>query len=154
MVTRPLQLTDLSHLRRILDHTENFNGEEVDVAMELLHECVDDPETTYRTLVVMDDAVRGYICFGRTPMTDHTFDLYWIVVEAGQQGRGIGRKLYAAMEEAVRKDGGKVILIETSSSEGYDATQAFYGRLGFDELSRVRDFYRAGDDLITYIRYL
>lgn len=154
MVIRPLSTQDLVKLQFILETTANFVADEVTVAMELLNDSLHDPATSYRTLVAEDDEVRGYVCFGRTPMTDHTYDLYWIVVEEGQQGQGIGRQLYAAMEAAVRSDGGKIIRIETSASEGYDATQAFYHRLGFEELSHIHDFYRDGDALITFVRYL
>jgi ribosomal protein S18 acetylase RimI-like enzyme len=145
---------DLPGLQNILDRTANFLPDEVEVARELIYESVGDAQTTYQTLVAHNDAPVGYVCFGRTPMTDHTFDLYWIVVDAALQGHGIGRLLYAEMEKMVREQNGKLIRIETSSSEGYDATQAFYHRLGFDELSHIKDFYRDGDALITFVRYL
>ncbi len=145
---------DLIGLQSILDRTANFLPDEVEVARELIDESVGDAETTYQTLVAHDDKPLGYVCFGRTPMTDHTFDLYWIVVDATLQGHGIGRLLYGEMEKMVRVQSGKIIRIETSSSEGYDATQAFYHRLGFEELSHIKDFYRDGDALITFVRYL
>ncbi len=145
---------DLDALQDILDRTENFLADEIAIARELLDESVGDLETTYQTLVARNEKPVGYVCFGRTPMTDHTYDLYWIVVDAAMQGHGIGRRLYAEMESAVRKQNGKVIRIETSSSEGYDDTQAFYHRLGFEELNHIKDFYRDGDDLITFVRYL
>ncbi len=145
---------DLENLQDILDRTKNFLPDEVAVARELLDESVSDVETTYQTLVARDKKAVGYVCFGRTPMTDHTFDLYWIVVDAQMQGHGIGRLLYAEMERAVREQQGKIVRIETSSSEGYDDTQAFYHRLGFEELNHIKDFYRDGDALITFVRYL
>ena len=145
---------DLEGLQSILDRTPNFLPEEVKIARELIDESVGRVETTYQTLVARQDTPVGYVCFGRTPMTETTFDLYWIVVDAELQGHGIGRLLYQEMERRVREQGGKLIRIETSSSEGYDATQAFYHRLGFQELNHINDFYREGDALITFIREL
>lgn len=145
---------DLPALTDILQRTPNFLPDEVDVALELLVESANDPQTTYETLVAHDENVLGYVCYGRTPMTDHTYDLYWIVVDPTQHGKGVGRKLYAAMETEVRRAGGKIVRIETSSSEGYDNTKAFYHRLGFEELNHIRDFYRPGDHLITFVAYL
>lgn len=153
--TRALRASDRAALLDILSRTENFRPDEVEVALELIDGSLNDPHTTYETLVAcLDDDVVGYVCFGQTPMTDHTFDLYWIVVDPTRHGNGIGRALYAAMEQALRDRGGRIVRIETASSEGYDNTQAFYRRLGFEELNHIRDFYRDGDDLITFVAYL
>jgi ribosomal protein S18 acetylase RimI-like enzyme len=155
MVTiRPLTSQDLPALTDILRRTPNFLPDEVEVALELLIESAHDPQSTYKTLVALDEQILGYVCYGRTPMTDHTYDLYWIVVDPTQHGKGLGRALYQRMEHDVRNEGGKIVRIETSSSEGYENTKAFYHRLGFEELNHIRDFYRAGDHLITFVAYL
>src|SRR4030042_1827627 len=36
-----------------------------------------------------DGRVLGYACFGPHPITEGTYDLYWIVVDPAAQGRGI-----------------------------------------------------------------
>jgi ribosomal protein S18 acetylase RimI-like enzyme len=154
MTVSPLLASDLPALKDVLDRTPNFLPDEVDVALELLEESANVPSTTYQTLVARRDRPIGYVCFGRTPMTDHTYDLYWIVTDVEMHGQGVGRSLYRAMEDAVRAQGGKIIRIETSASEGYENTQTFYHRLGFEELNHIRDFYRDGDALITFVCYL
>jgi hypothetical protein len=47
-----------------------------------------------------------------------------------------------------------VILIETSSQPKYEKTRLFYTRLDYKEVARIPDFYRKGDDRITYVKYL
>ncbi len=96
----------------------------------------------------------GYICFGPTPMTEATWDLYWIAVVPDVQGRGIGRSLFEAFAERMRARGGRQVRIETSSQESYTATGGFYERLGFRLEARLRDFYALGDDLLIFYRQL
>jgi hypothetical protein len=47
-----------------------------------------------------------------------------------------------------------MILIETSSQPKYEKTRRFYTGLDYKEVSRIPDFYRKGDDRITYVKYL
>ena len=106
----------------------------------------------YRFLVAEGVAgeVEGYACFGDAPFTEGTYDLFFIAVSPGAQGRGVGRALIGATEDAVRQSGGRLLLIETASKPSYDATRAFYERAGYREVARVPDYYRPGDDKIVY----
>ena len=67
----------------------------------------------------------GFICYGPRPLTHTTFDVYWIAVDPAQQGRGIGNALLRYFEALVTRQGGHLIVIETSSQESYAATRAF-----------------------------
>ena len=87
-------------------------------------------------------------------MTRGTFDLYWIAVHPACKGRGVGRALVAKMEAEIRAEGARLVRVETAGLDDYAATRRFYVRIGYDELSRIRDFYWPGNDLVTYGRYL
>lgn len=156
LALRPVAPADRPALADILARTPHFAPDEVDVALELIDEALERPaETSYRVLVAADPGLPGappvgYVCFGRTPMTDGTFDLYWIVVDPARRGGGIGRRLWEACARAVTADGGTLVRVETSSVELYEDTQRFYERIGLDEVARIADFYRPGDDLVTY----
>ena len=149
---RPLAPEDRAALADMLARTAQFTDDEVDVALELIDEALEQGEaSSYRVIVAHHDAVPvGYVCYGRTPMTEATFDLYWIVVEPTLRGGGVGKQLWSACEADVMADGGQLVRIETSSTELYGGTLAFYDRIGFAEVARIGDFYRAGDDLVTY----
>src|SRR5262249_40365964 len=97
---------------------------------------------------------RGYICFGATPMTQGTFDLYWICVDPEAKGKGLGRGLVRTMEEELGKEGGRLVRVETAGSPEYASTRAFYDRIGYEVVARIRDFYWPGNDLFIYGRYL
>jgi ribosomal protein S18 acetylase RimI-like enzyme len=153
MNVRPIVPTDREPLARLLRRIEQFKPDEVEVAEELIDASLSDPEGSgYQCLVAEESGIVGYICFGPTPMTQATHDLYWIAVDPGMQGRGLGRALYGAFADILRAQGGGQVRIETSSQEAYAATGGFYERLGFSIDGRLRDFYSPGDDLLIFYR--
>jgi len=141
----------------IIHSTEMFTPEEIVVACELIDITLDQPEQRDYCLVVAEDEVGrvvGYMSYGPTPLTEGAYDLYWMAVASGEQGRGFGRKLVSWLEKTVREAAGRMILIETSSQPKYEKTRRFYTGLDYKEVSRIPDFYRKGDDRITYVKYL
>ncbi len=153
---RPIRSKDRAPLAAMLARVAQFAPGEVDVALELIDASICEPETSgYATLIAeVAGEVAGYVCFGPTPMTAATWDLYWIAVDPARQGRGIGRALYGAFAAEVQRRGGRNVRIETSSKEDYAATGGFYERLGFGIDGRLRDFYAEGDDLLVFYRVL
>lgn len=126
-------------------------------AIELLEAVLDPPEgNTYeaRILVGDDDVPLSYACFGQTPMTEATFDLYWLVTAAASRGQGLGRKLMAAVEQELTARQALTVRVETSSLEGQGGALRFYQQAGYDVVGRIADFYRPGDDLITLAKRL
>lgn len=137
-----------------------FRDDEVDVALELVDESIGG-DVDYRIYVaVQDDAVAGYVCFGLTPMTVATYDLYWIAVASHARGQGIASKLVAAMEREIRDDAAKTkvviasIRVETSPAEGHGAARALYEKLGYVLVSDLPDFYAPGESLYTFYKQL
>jgi hypothetical protein len=49
---------------------------------------------------------------------------------------------------------GRLIIAETSSLPRYQRTRDFYVRRGYTELAKIVDYYRPGDDLVVYGKYL
>ena len=147
---------DAERVRRLVAATGFFSGEEVAVAAELVDERLTQGEKSdYRFLFAeLDDTVAGYSCFGRIPFTRASYDLYWIAVSPAYQRRGIGRKLVAATEEEVRKEGGARLYVETSTRDQYRPTRAFYEQLGYRLEARLRDFYAPGDGKAIFCRNL
>lgn len=155
-----MRLTELRpehrpHLVALLAGVEQFSAEEREVALELIDEGLHPrgrPEERYEFAVAEGEggALLGYACFGRTPLAEGVWDLYWIAVEPARQGGGAGRAIMAEVERRVRAAGGRLLLVETASKPSYDGTRAFYERLGYREAARVRDFYRPGDDKVIY----
>lgn len=151
---RNLRRQDLPDLERILRETGAFTAVEVDCALELLNIVLDDPAQRDYLVAVAEEEGRpaGYVLYGPVPLTEGTFDLYWIATDPALQGRGVGRALLACAEEEAACRGARLVCLETSSQGGYERTRRFYDRAGYREESRIRDFYKPGDDRITYVK--
>jgi D-alanine-D-alanine ligase len=129
-----------------------FCPEEIEIADEVMRDGVANPPVNgYWILIAeLEDRPVGWSCHGRVPLTDATFDLYWIAVAPEYQGAGIGKQLLAEVERQVAGLGGRWLLAETSSLASYHATREFYTRSGYSIVSQIADFYRLGDDKITF----
>lgn len=149
---RGLQRADRSHLADLLARTPEFSPPDVEVALELIDESLGE-SSDYEVLVALDDEARGvvgYVCFGPTPMTEGTFDLYWIAVHPEQKGKGVGRALVRAMDAELRTRKARLVRVETESSLEFSSTRAFYDALGYERAAVFADFYRPGVDLVIY----
>lgn len=153
---RPLQRSDREHLHRILNATGVFTDGEIAIALELIDAVLDRPgQRDYIVNVYeQDEVVLGYYCVGPTPGTEGTYDLYWIAVDPSVHGRGIGGALDEHATGLISSWNGRLIIAETSSRPPYDGTRRFYVRHGYQEIARMRDYYRPADDLVVYGKYL
>jgi ribosomal protein S18 acetylase RimI-like enzyme len=155
-VIRPLRRDDREPIKHLVEETGVFSVAEVTIALELIDVVLDVPGQKDYSIAVSDDGGSpvGYYCLGPTPGTKGTFDLYWIAVSPSRHGQGIGATLDAHAEAYVRSQDGRLIVAETSSTPRYDNTRAFYRRRGYQEVSRIRDYYSPGDDLVVFGKYL
>ena len=157
MNLRPLLEKDRAALLSILIKTRAFTSAEIDVAMELIDIVLKDrTQKDYQIDCMAEDQdlAVGYICYGPAPMTEGTFDLYWIAVDPDFQEKGVGSTLVDFLEEAVKDRGGRMILADTSTIPLYEKTRKFYLKNGFQEVARIPDYYQPGNDRITFYRRL
>ena len=153
MKVRKIQPQDRVELKDLLRAQTHFHPEEFQVALELIDIALAHPgEEDYRILCAGEGEgeVRGYICFGKAPLTDGVYDLYWVVVHPAFWNQGIGSSLLLRTEEELRGRQARLLLIETSSALAYEAPRAFYRKRGYGELARVLDYYRKGDHKIIF----
>jgi ribosomal protein S18 acetylase RimI-like enzyme len=137
--------------------TNMFTHSEVTVAIEQVDIFLtQDNQKDYVVLVVEDENFRviGMMSFGPAPLTENVFFLYWIAVHPRAQNRGYGRALMLWLEDYAQAAVARMILLETSSMSLYNGTREFYRSLGYKVVSRVPDFYKSGDDRITYAKNL
>jgi ribosomal protein S18 acetylase RimI-like enzyme len=157
-----------TRVRDILTATKVFREEEVDVAIELFDEVYGSPIAVNRNpnyapansdyfflgAFTPEEELAGFACYGPTPGTDRTFDLYWIAVHPSAQGTGSGTILLNEVERRLKGQNARMLVVETSSRSDYKNTRGFYFRQGFVESARACDFYAPADDRITFTKRL
>lgn len=161
MKIRPAVPSDRQRIHDVLVGTARFTRQEIGWAMELVDLAFEHPERHDYVVHVLEEPdsgpsrmVQGYVLFGPTPMTEGVFDLYWIAVDPKHQGQGIGQVLLRFVENEVRRQSGRMLLIETSSKRSYAPTIRFYQQAGYREISRIKDFYRIEDDKVVFCKQL
>jgi ribosomal protein S18 acetylase RimI-like enzyme len=147
---------DKPALMQILRNTPEFKPFEVVVAEEVIDTYLTDADGTGYFILIAEDyaKIAGYICYGETPCTVGTWDIYWVAVARQMRGRGLGRMLTDAAETAIEKKQGRLAIIETSSTELYKNTREFYRRRGYETVARIPDFYSPGDDKLILRKVL
>lgn len=150
----PLSRDHRDDVRQILEETGVFREDEVGVALEVLDASFDHPGQDYTAVGAFshDGKLLGYACYGPTPCTLGTWDLYWIAVSPRTQRTGVGTTLLQEVERRLARESARLVLIETSSQPVYDKTRRFYLRQGYPEVARVPDFYSEGDDRVIYAK--
>jgi ribosomal protein S18 acetylase RimI-like enzyme len=173
-----------SRVIEILEATNAFRDEEIAVALELFDASVVRGSPDYEFIGVFtavvtlseakgmvppssDRSLRGfapqgdsgeeligYACYGATPGTLGTYDLYWIAVHPEHQGEGGGSRLLDEVERRLRDREARMVVVETSSRTDYESTRRFYERREYREFARLSDFYAFGDDRVIYARRL
>jgi ribosomal protein S18 acetylase RimI-like enzyme len=153
---RAMKPSDKLGIMEILKITEAFTTEEVNVAEEVIDAYLADIHGSGYYIYVAESAghILGYLCYGPTPMTQGTWDYYWMATAPEHRGKGIGSTLLKLAEQTVREADGRMILIETSSNPHYSPARNLYHSLGYEIISTIPDFYSVGDDKITFRKTL
>lgn len=173
IVLGEISAADRPRVAEILRGSRVFSPAEIAVALELFDETLNERGTRtgeegipHSSLLVPhsasdylflgaftpEEVLVGYACWGPTPATDRTWDLYWIAVDTALQGAGIGTILLEEVERRLVRQHARMLIVETSSRSDYAATRGFYERRGYLETARVRDFYAPGDDRIIFLK--
>jgi len=152
---RRLKPADAADIENMLGRIPNFSQNEISVAMELVNIAACNPQQTDYNVFVYehDNRLAGFHVTGKRPLTDGTYDLYWIASDPASPERGIGTALLAHAEEFVIKNNGRWILAETSSKDDYAGTRRFYLKNLYSIIAEIKDFYAAGDNLLIFGKF-
>jgi len=144
---------DRESLLRIVRQQQNFNEQEVAVAIEVIDDALNPAKNDYTLLVAeTKGSVDGFIVYGAIPLTDSRYDLYWVATDSAQGRKGIGTLLLKSMEEMIRAQGPAHIYVDTSSTPGYIPARNFYEKHGYRIACVLPNFYRDGDDRVVYLK--
>jgi ribosomal protein S18 acetylase RimI-like enzyme len=149
---RKVKKQDLPALKSILNTIELFPAE-----------MLDDMIAPY-----LEDALSEDIWFTETEngrpqsigfcspeqLTEGTYNLYAIGVRKELQGQGVGRRMMEFIEDYLRQEGGRILIVETSGAPEFELTRRFYHQLGYIEEARIREFWKQGEDKVVFWKKL
>jgi len=147
---------DRDRIAEFLNTAGYFKPDEITIALEVLDDTLAKGIGGYYQSFSAEAAgkVAGWICFGPTPCTVGTYDIYWIVVGSQSQRKGIGSTLLRHAETVIAGNGGRLAVVETSGRILCESIRGFYLAAGYSEQARVADFYSCGDDKILFTKRL
>jgi ribosomal protein S18 acetylase RimI-like enzyme len=150
---RPLAAADRRRIEEITRAVSVFRDDEVPVALEVFDGAVAGSPDYVALGATIDERLVGWICWGPTPCTLGTYDLYWMAVDPAAQAAGIGTALLREMEGRLAGSA-RLIVVETAGRPDYRPTRAFYEARGYRKASVIPDFYAPGDDQVVYVKAL
>lgn len=155
--SRGITQNDRNTIEEILRSTDFFYEFEIQTALEIADETISKGEEVsgYRWMKIIDeDGLVAFANYGKNAFSTHSWDLYWIAVHQNSQNKKLGSVLLKAIEDDIRKAGGKILWIETSGRPLYASTEAFYKRNGYTLHASLKDFYADGDPKQIYSKVL
>lgn len=150
---RPIGPADRRAVERLTRACGQFREDEIPVAVEVFDAAAAGDPSYTALAAEIDGRVAGWICWGPTPCTVGTWDLYWMAVDPSLQGSGLGTVLIREMEQRLAGLA-RVIVVETAGRPDYAGTRAFYEARGYRAVATIPDFYAPGDDQVVYLKYL
>ena len=100
------------------------------------------------------DQARGVAFCVEEVLTDRVWNLLFIGVAEGMQNTGIGGRLLRHVEDRLRQDSQRMLVIETTNGPEFEGARAFYESHQYTEEGTVRDFYAEGAHKIAFRKVL
>ncbi len=152
---RPTTPDDTAALIALASAAINFEPNEIEELSEMLADyCSGNSDSDHFWITDNDHEPVGVAYCEPERMTDGTWNLQLIAIRPDRQGQGRGAILLRYVEQTLVGRGGRMLLVETSGLPDFERTRAFYGKCGYEEEARIRDFYAAGDDKIVFRKVL
>src|SRR5262249_14949381 len=129
---RPTLPDDTPTLLTLAEGTGVFKPHEIQALQEVLDDYHATNQAHGHRSVTFEEAghILGFAYYAPAAMTDRTWYLYWIAVSKQTQAKGVGGTLLQHVEEDIRRGGGRVLFLETSSLPHYELTRRFYLKHG------------------------
>jgi ribosomal protein S18 acetylase RimI-like enzyme len=153
---RTATLTDIPAVRDIAIGTGLFDADGWLEVEPIMVDSVSGALDGHVWIVLEDDTgtVLGAAYYAPEPFAHRMWNMYFLGVRPGHQGDGTGGALVRHVEAVLRERGERVLIIETSSTDTYEATRRFYRSHGYDEEARIREFYGPNDDKVVFWKSL
>lgn len=147
---RDADITDVRGLSGVIEGCGLFSPQEADGFIDSLPDMLVDDDHLW--LVTDGVVAAAYLTLDGT--SSDVWNLWFIGCLPQARRQGHGTALIDAAEARARDRDGRILLVEISGVDGFDATRGFYLARGFAEQGRIADYYGAGDDKVFFAKRL
>jgi len=149
---RKVIATDVEALEKVIDSSGIFPSE---LLKDMISEYLSNPvsEEIWFTYLQEKQPIGFGYCVPEK-LTDGTYNLLAIAVDKKSQGMGIGSKMMAYLEDELRRQQKRILIVDTSSSEDFESTRSFYVKAGYTNVAAIKDFWKDGEDKVTFYKRL
>ncbi len=149
---RPVIKTDIDGLKIVLNSCGLFPSEYLD---EMISDYFDNPKTQDIWFTCIDskkNVAIGY-CVPEK-FTDGTYNLLAIGVSKDTQRKGIANQMMNYIEQLLKENDGRILIVETSSDEAQIGARKLYEKIGYTQEAVIRDFWNDREDKIVFWKKL
>ena len=149
---RPVTKSDIDGLKQVVDSSELFPSEYLD---EMISDFFDNPDTQDIWFTYIDNNKQvaiGY-CVPEK-FTDGTYNLLAIGVSRDTQRKGIASQMMNYIEQRLKQNDGRILIVETSSDDAQIGARNFYKKIGYIQAAVIKDFWKDGEDKIVFWKKL
>lgn len=151
-IIRRITERDLDALKEVIDSNALFPSELLnDMTRDFLY--ASHSQDTWLTLESGNKPV-AVAYFAPERMTEGTYNLYLIAIHREQQGKGLGSELMFYIEDFLRENANRILIVETSGLPEFEQTRRFYRKLNYKQEAVIREFYKEGEDKIVFWKKL
>ena len=151
MNIRPVTAADVPHLERVLDGTQLFPSEMLEDMLAPF--LAGDGSALWLTWE--DEGTPVALAYAvPEELADGTWNMLALGVLPERQGQGIGAALVRELEARLRERDVRLLIVDTSGTSDFDGARAFYRSPAYAEEARIRDYWAAGDDKVTFRKAL
>ena len=149
---RPVTTTDVDELKLVLDSCELFPSDYLD---EMISDYFNNAETEdhWFTFLIDEKPVAIGYCIPEK-LTEGTYNLLAIGVSQNAQRKGVASAMMEYIEQQLKQNNGRLLLVETSSDEAQIAARKLYQKIGYKQVAVIDDFWKEGEDKIVFLKQL
>ncbi|MBW0160678.1 MAG: GNAT family N-acetyltransferase [Sediminibacterium sp.] len=149
---RNIEKKDIPQLKIVIDSTGLFPSELLD---DMIADYLTNPNSSDIWLTLELDGTPVVIAYcAPERLTSGTYNVYLIAVLKEHQGKGLGASMMQHIEQLLKEQGHRILLVETSGLPEFELTRRFYDKSNYQREAVIREFYQKGEDKIVFWKKL
>lgn len=152
MLIRELNNQDKPEISLLMSSTQIFQDEEIAHVTEIFDGNRD--AAIWFGSFDSDNNMNGVAYCVPVEMTNKTWNVLMLLVHPEYHRCGIGKSLMNRIEKTLSDESQRLLIVETSSSDGFDIARKFYSAIGFSQQGVIENYYDENDHKVTFAKKL